>query len=96
MLQTAVLVNDHVDLILGATLTTIADIIADLSTGLVCFFVFFDEVPEPSGGKSSSKLCCSFTIIQQRFGVYRSWTRSALLKGTSQCFLVSSITVEPN
>ena len=27
-----------------------------------------------------------------KFVVYKSWTRSALLKGTSKCFLVSSIT----
>ena len=27
-----------------------------------------------------------------KFVVYKSWTRSALLKGTSECFLVSSIT----
>ena len=27
-----------------------------------------------------------------KFVVYKSWTRSALLKGTSRCFLVSSIT----
>ena len=27
-----------------------------------------------------------------KFVVYKSWTRSALLKGTSKCFLISSIT----
>ena len=27
-----------------------------------------------------------------KFVVYKSWTRSALLKGTSKCFLVSSMT----
>ena len=34
----------------------------------------------------------TFLLIYAKFVVYKSWTRSALLKGTSKCFLVSSIT----
>ena len=36
--------------------------------------------------------CYKRRAILAKFVVYKSWTRSALLKGTSRCFLVSSIT----
>ena len=57
---------------------------------LECFTV--QEVKTEDAVKKTDKSLLLIYNHLAKFVVYKSWTRSALLKGTSECFLVSSET----
>ena len=64
----------------------------EIFAGLIFFWTRFQlrNFSEPAGVRVHP----NFVVHLQSSSevVYKSWTRSALLKGTSKCFLVSSIT----